>query len=88
LQIATDLNTEKVKTEVYPNPFIDYITISSQQEIIKSVIIVSITSSTELYFNVNSNSIQLNLSKLTSGLYFAHITLENDTIEVIKIQKK
>jgi Secretion system C-terminal sorting domain len=77
---------EKVKTTIYPNPFVNYFVIETPNEIIKYAIydnkgskIIETNSKSELDIKINT---------INSGLYFLNLLFENGQDESKKIIKK
>ncbi len=74
------------KISIYPNPTSKYVNISSS-EIIKSVTIKSISGKTILHRNGGKNNLKINLSNLTSGMYFVTLyTNDNQYVRKIVIK--
>ena len=79
---------EDSKIDVYPNPFNNNITISSEMSLENATIILSSLSGDEVGVYVGGNTeTQLNLSHLPTGLYFLTIKKENGLNSTIKIIK-
>lgn len=75
---------ERANITIYPNPATEFINITGLQ-IIKSVKIIS---SEGKIISTSLNSDKINISKLTSGIYFVEIETDHSTIKRIKFIKK
>ena len=81
---------ENIKSNLYPNPAIDNVTIelNSSEERIESVIIYN-SNGQKVYENsytgFPSNTIEVNVTELKSGLYYVQL-VSNDGIEVLKLE--
>jgi hypothetical protein len=85
LTTGIDDNVDSDGTMVYPNPVTDVLTISSDN-LMRSVRLVDITGAelnTELI--TVGNTLQLNLSEQTSGIYFLELIHANDITTIQKI---
>lgn len=74
---------------VYPNPTNDFLTVTTQKGVIESIQINSINGNT-LFTNSykeNSGSKTLNISALSSGVYFINIELAGKVVIIKKIIK-
>jgi hypothetical protein len=71
--ISTSINTVKTEFELYPNPVSDVLNISSSVDVLK-VQIYSITGAEVK--NLSGNQTSVNVSDLTSGVYFISVTTE------------
>lgn len=80
---VSDLSSES-SISVYPNPANDIVNIQSDKEI-KSVQLISVEGKV---VRKNSNSTQINLNGLPSGIYFLKIELQNGRIQFEKVVKK
>ena len=80
---ATNIKTEKNKTNfsIYPNPSKDMLTINSNTQI-GEIIISDVLGNTVYTKNVKNNEQTVDVSTLTSGVYF--ITVGNTTKKIIK----
>jgi hypothetical protein len=58
----------------YPNPARDNITIQSENDVMKSVILFDIVGNQVAVFLPNSREMNINLSNFASGLYIAKIS--------------
>ncbi|MDN3693427.1 T9SS type A sorting domain-containing protein [Chryseobacterium tructae] len=81
---TVDLNSKKTEIKIYPNPSSDYITITSKEDI-KKVMINSLDGKTVL---TTGNSRNINVSKLSKGVYILQGELKNGTVISKKIIKK
>ena len=72
--------------KAYPNPVIDELTVSAKSEI-KQLSIVNMLGQTVRTVTPNSRDYKLNLSDLTSGIYFVKATV-NNTEGTFRIVKK
>ncbi len=84
LQSSSSTNVDKVKKNkvlIYPNPFIDKVTIEGD----KPLNIVVFNTLGEVVFKSNNNN--LDLKSLNSGIYFVNLTFKEGT-QVYKIIKK
>jgi starch-binding outer membrane protein SusE/F len=77
---------EKKSFKVYPNPASENWNFYSENEIIKSVTILDILGKTIVTKSNNSNELNINVTNLESGMYFAKITSDKGT-ESIKLGK-
>jgi hypothetical protein len=75
--ISTSINTVKTEFELYPNPVSDVLNISSSVEVLK-VQIYSITGAEVKSLSGNQTSV--NVSDLTSGIYFVSVTTEEGAV--------
>jgi len=71
--------------KVYPNPFVDYVTVSNASELSK-VVVSNIAGQTVKVVVNPENTIQLN--ELRSGVYFISLYQENAVIKTAKIVKR
>jgi hypothetical protein len=72
---------------VYPNPTKDFITISNRDQIIQSVQIFDVNGKLLWEQSVNQNIVDLNLSSISSGIYFVKIRTENQAVQNVKVIK-
>lgn len=82
---VSDVNTLK-KTTVYPNPVNDVLNISTDKSV-KSVNIYNATGQ-KVVSDATLNNGQMNVSRLTSGVYMLNVQYENGNTEMVKILKK
>ena len=78
-------NATRIKTEVFPNPFINYVQIKSTEPM-KEITVFSQTGSMISRIEVNSTDYQLDLTGLNKGTYFV-IVQDSKGFSTIKIQK-
>ena len=71
---------------MYPNPVIDELTISAKNEI-KQLSIINMLGQTVRTVTPNSRNYKLNLSDLTTGIYFVKASV-NNTEGTFRIVKK
>ncbi|PWL31570.1 MAG: hypothetical protein DCO96_05045 [Fluviicola sp. XM-24bin1] len=71
--------SSNVSIAIYPNPAKDEITVSAGGEIISSVNIMDVSEKHVLTMQVQSESITIPVSALTSGAYFVQVQLTNTT---------
>ncbi|WP_160138306.1 T9SS type A sorting domain-containing protein [Chryseobacterium sp. c4a] len=81
---TADLDNKKAEIIVYPNPSSDYITVTSKEDL-KKITINSLEGKTVL---TAENSRNINVSKLSKGIYILQGELKNGTIISKKIIKK
>jgi len=80
-----DPKNNSLEFKVYPNPFVDYVTVSNASELTK--VVVSNIAGQVVKEVVNpENTIQLN--ELRSGVYFISLYQENAVIKTAKIVKR
>ena len=72
----------------YPNPTSDSWTISSQNENIKTVEIFNTLGRLVKSIAVNDQYTQINASDLSSGIYFAKVSGDNNQVTTLKLVKK
>ena len=83
-----DITFENSKISVYPNPFNNSITISSEMSLENATIELSTLSGEIVGVFVGGNTeTQLNLSHLSTGLYFLNVKKNNGQNAIIKIIK-
>jgi hypothetical protein len=76
--------------KVYPNPCHDYLNIKSEMKI-RSLQIADLTGNLVIEKTMvrpGSTEHKLSVADLHPGIYFCHITLENDRIFLIKVLKE
>lgn len=78
-------DVNKTKIEVYPNPVVDYLTISSEKNI-NEVTIVDLTGKQVLKTNFKTKENKVNMKSLAPGIYIVTVeTAEgNETFKLIK----
>lgn len=76
------------KVQVFPNPTRDNWTIKSNNQNISSVKVFDILGKKVLSISPNSNEININVSSLKQGLYFAQIKTNTNNSQTIKLLKK
>ena len=76
-----------LNAQFYPNPVTDILNISNKQEI-DNVMIYSVTGQLQMQQKVNGKSVQLNLSKLSAGLYIVKILDKSSKTQTVKVIKK
>ena len=82
LGLGTSLSTENLiskTTEIFPNPANNNINIASYLEKIDNVQILNISGQTVYNKNTNTNTLNINTSKLAKGIYIAKIKANNTT---------
>jgi hypothetical protein len=72
----------------YPNPTSDNWTINSQNENIKSVEIFNTLGRLVKSISVNDHNAQINATDLSSGIYFAKVSSDNNNVTTLKLIKK
>jgi len=88
--VTTALNTEGWNIQnmiIYPNPTKNEIFISSGFEI-KSINIVNSIGQTVIRKNINNQSIAINVSDLSKGMYIISVVSDNNKIENHKFIKE
>ena len=76
----------KNAVKIYPNPVVDMLNIESPNKV-KSVSVFDATGKAVSTHTLNSTKSQINLSKLTPGVYLVNIEMENETRSVKVIKK-
>lgn len=79
-------DASKAQLKVYPNPVVDILNIESADKV-KSVQVFDLTGKSVSSHMLNAVKSQINLSKLTSGVYVVNIETEKG-IQSVKIVKK
>lgn len=77
---------EKMPFSVYPNPTKDIVTILSKNSTMENVAVNDILGKTVLFQTVQNNSTQIDLSRLSNGMYFIKINAgsKQQILKVIK----
>lgn len=75
-------------TSLFPNPVINELTVSYDDFKDTSISITDVTGKSVLSSPLTSNKTQINVSQLSSGLYFARLVKNNSFSEVVKIRIK
>lgn len=93
-QFFTKIDTNLAVTEnagnsakVYPNPVKDVLNITNKEEIAQ-VTIYSVTGQLQMQEKIKGNAAQLDLSKLTSGMYLIKIQDQSANIQIVKVIKE
>ncbi|MEE9406983.1 MAG: T9SS type A sorting domain-containing protein [Polaribacter sp.] len=82
--LNTESNSIVNNFEVYPNPFLDNITINSTLKNSFKVDVYNLIGKKVYSKNTTSNNQKINLSSLKSGVYFIKFIAENGDIQFIK----
>ena len=87
-EVAMDVNfiENSEKISIYPNPVSNYVTINSNTNI-SNISITNILGETIKEFEINQNTLKINLEPLHNGLYFIYLTDKNKQIKTFKIIK-
>ncbi len=83
LSVNDVVSKRVIQLDVYPNPAIDIVTIKSSENI-KHINVFNTLGSKV----ISTQNNELNVSRLSKGLYFINISLENGSIMVKKLIKK
>lgn len=83
--LGTSETSAEPEFKVYPNPFTDIITISSDQKI-SSMAVYDISG--KLVRDIANPSASVSLRELSSGVYFIKVMFKNGTAKTIKAVKK
>ncbi len=84
--LAVNENTGN-SAAVYPNPVKDILNISNRVEM-DQIMIYSVTGQLQMQQKVHGNAAQLDLSKLSSGMYVVKIQDKFSKIQTVKVLKK
>ncbi len=71
---------ENYNLSIYPNPFVDNLTISHRSSIIQSISIFNVSGKLLLMYLPHVHSTQINLVKLQKGFYHIIIKTEDETV--------
>jgi hypothetical protein len=83
---VSEFSTEN-QSSVYPNPTKDIVTISNSKQLIQSVQLFDVNGKLLVSQFVNQNLVDLNLSAMSSGIYFVKIMTENQSVQNVKVIK-
>jgi len=72
-----DVVMDPMNVRMYPNPFIDVVTITSDQNLIESVRVYDLKGMLLYETKGNTTEVSLNLSNLSSGIYLVKTSSEN-----------
>jgi hypothetical protein len=78
--------TNNLQLSVYPNPFVDHLTIDAQTKI-SSISLTTITGTTVAHKDGSSLN-NINVSQLPQGVYLVNVVLENNQSKTFKMIKK
>ena len=79
-------NADKIQARIYPNPVVDVLNIEATSKV-SSVQVFDVSGKAVSSFELNAVKNQIDLSKLTPGVYVVNITTEKG-IQSVKIVKK
>ena len=79
-------NADKIQARIYPNPVVDVLKIEATSKV-SSVQVFDVSGKAVSSFELNAVKNQIDLSKLTPGVYVVNITTEKG-IQSVKIVKK
>jgi hypothetical protein len=79
LNLGLDENSSSDAISVYPNPAEEYVTISANDLLIEKIEVVTITGQVISAVHAAAKQIKMDLSSLSSGVYFLKIYTENNS---------
>ena len=79
LNLGLSENSSADAISVYPNPAGEFVTISANDLLIERIELMNITGQVVSAVNVVANQIKMDLSAMSSGVYFLKIYTENNS---------
>lgn len=86
--IGLDSEIEKGFAQVYPNPAIEYLNLSSPDYTISKVTIINSTGQVVMTEQLSSKTHLVNVESLTNGIYFIQLESEETIIQTTKFMKQ
>ena len=85
---TTGINAISSKFTVSPNPFKDYITVTSPVNTVTKLSVIDLNGCLMMEEEITSENLKINLSQLTAGIYFLRITNQSGEQSFHKIIKQ